>query len=839
MKPIKYIAQFVLLLLMQGILLWSCKQEKKAPPFPVYETEFEQPYAKSFKLSAADTLHWSTTKLRPTASLPSKKFNWNKLPSETFDLGQSYPFVEPLPNQQLDWESLPSTNFDYDSLPTKNLNIRVTLLGPPKIVKAGPSEKAAGASRGIMTFDEDFGYPGIIMSHFIDKDGMVWLAGNSGIAKYDGDNLHIYDQEQGFKTTEGILVIFQDSKGRIWTLDDSGSITVIDLKANLVFELASDFESHQVLGILEANDGKFWISNGNNGYHIIDLEQMIIKQFAPVEGATDPFSISVMQDKEGLIWLAGYNGINIIDADNKKNISLTKEHGLLSEVFFSVLQDNEENIWISGNAGVSVINGAKDQISYMSEIFELKERNIVSKIYQSKEGVLWMGTDQGLLVSYDAKVNTVRKSKINETEEQAFIFGIGEDKQGQVWVSSFDKGIFFINLEGGRPANFAEEEGVKSTPVWSILESADKKIWMGGENGIDILDPENNSISQLNEKDGLINNSSTRILEDSKGRIWSFGSREQGGVNIIDPKKETIQQFATQEFLKGNSIASLLEDSQGNFWLGGDSGMLFFVDFENELFKEVIIDTIGERTSIDNIIEDQENRIWIAGRDFGIHILDPSHQFRTKLGADQGLISDQIFSLYQDDQNYIWTATFKGVERIDPEQHQLLTFTTQQGLAANDVYAIIQQEEKLFLGTSKGLTILKNEYDSNEEKSYWNTVTIGKKQGLEFLDFHMNSFEIDSEGSLWSGVDREVVTVIDELQNDSTAYPVYITGLNIFDEKQSFYDLQLIEELHTLYTLQALIFLMKNNLFMTFNSSKKNWFRMTQFGHGNRPIISL
>ena len=136
---------------------------------------------------------------------------------------------------------------------------------------------------------------------------------------------------------------------------------------------------------------------------------MIIKQFAPAEGLTDPFSISVMQDKEGLIWLAGDYGINIIDADNKKNISLTKEHGLLSEAFFSVLQDNEENIWIGGNAGVSVINSAKDNISYMSEIFELKERNIVSKIYQSKEGVLWMATDQGLLVSYDAKVNTKEK----------------------------------------------------------------------------------------------------------------------------------------------------------------------------------------------------------------------------------------------------------------------------------------------------------------------------------------------------------------------------------------------------------------------------------------------
>ena len=169
MKPIKYFTQVVLILFMQSILLWSCKDQKEAPPFPVYENEYEQPVTKSFELSQSDTLVWTSKKLPSSASLPTKKFDWDKLPSKPFDIGNPFVPKESRPDKPLNLDSLPVRDFNLDSLPKHELKIKVAVLGAPKIVKAGFLENAVDASRGVMTIDDDFGYPGNIFYSILDR----------------------------------------------------------------------------------------------------------------------------------------------------------------------------------------------------------------------------------------------------------------------------------------------------------------------------------------------------------------------------------------------------------------------------------------------------------------------------------------------------------------------------------------------------------------------------------------------------------------------------------------------------------------------------------------------
>ena len=68
---------------------------------------------------------------------------------------------------------------------------------------------------------------------------------------------------------------------------------------------------------------------------------------------------------------------------------------------------------------------------------------------------------------------------------------------------------------------------------------------------------------------------------------------------------------------------------------------------------------------------------------------------------------------------------------------------------------------------------------------------------MTYVDFAQNSFSFDKDGRLWGGaglMGSESLFVIDEIKEDTTAYPVYITSLNIFDKPQVFTDLQKIKE---------------------------------------------
>jgi signal transduction histidine kinase/streptogramin lyase len=248
------------------------------------------------------------------------------------------------------------------------------------------------------------------------------------------------------------------------------------------------------------------------------------------------------------------------------------------------------------------------------------------------------------------------------------------------------------------------------------------------------------------------------------------------------------------DLLENITIRSIFEDENGKFWLGGNKGQLLFLDLKNEVFNKYIIDSSAVDPVVDNIIKDSENQIWVSGRGLGVHKIDPINNTRVKLSSSNGLISDQVYSMMEDDQGNIWLATHKGVQVIDISKKEIITFTTAEGLGANDVYDIIEQEGKILLGTSKGLTIIKEKEIKGKDEHFYEVKTLGNKQGLDHIDFHMNSFSIDKKGRLWSGVDRQILTIIDELNLDTIAYDPSITGINIFDKRQIFQNVKFINE---------------------------------------------
>ena len=215
MSCVKTIFLKIFFLLFASFLMLSCQRTKEAPPFPISENEYAQPEVKALTIPKPDTIQWETKELPGLKSLPGTKFDYAKLPSKPFDIGLPYPIKIPITTQPFDWNALPKQAFHLDSLPKKDLNVKVSVLGEPKIVKAGNFVNAGSASRGVMTLDANFGLPSLPASQLLDREGSLWLGLNNGIGRYDSENLEIYGIEQG---VEGKFVkgLHEDSKGRIW-----------------------------------------------------------------------------------------------------------------------------------------------------------------------------------------------------------------------------------------------------------------------------------------------------------------------------------------------------------------------------------------------------------------------------------------------------------------------------------------------------------------------------------------------------------------------------------------------------------------------------------------------
>ena len=247
-KPMKITTKSIFTtLIMVGFILFftGCQNTNETPPFPVLESEYVQPGIKNLSIPKPDTINWVTENLPGLKSLPTTKFAYHKLPSKPFDIGSPYPLKNPATSKPIDWNSLPSSSFSLDSLPQTTLKVKVSVLGDPKIVKAGNLNNEPGATRGVMSIDAEFGLPSLSFSQIIDSNGMMWFGLSNGLVSYDSENLEIYGIDQGLEA-KNVNWIFEDSKGRLWMVGNRGSISVIDKKSNLVYEMTSSFNPGQI-----------------------------------------------------------------------------------------------------------------------------------------------------------------------------------------------------------------------------------------------------------------------------------------------------------------------------------------------------------------------------------------------------------------------------------------------------------------------------------------------------------------------------------------------------------------------------------------------------------------
>lgn len=770
------------------LVLASCTNSKDAPPFPYMETEYKQPTIKNFEFSKSDTIVWKTKDAGFLNRLPTKKFDWDKLPATKVDFGLPKPLKGKIETNPFRLDSLPHVPFSMDSLPEANLKIKVNALGEPEIIEVGVFDNLKDATRGVMSANTDFSLPSTARTIIKDSEGMLWIGMDGRIARFDSEKLEIYGLEQGLNNTAA-TALFEDSKGRLW-VGNTEAISVIDFEGKLIYELSSSLPTSSVYGIIEANDGKFWLSRRSSGYDIIDLDNKTVHQFTEDKGLLGTFNLKPYQDKEGLIWLSSANGVNIIDLKMGKNIKFTPENGLLSTFTANFFEDNKGRLWIGTQKGANMLNTDRSRMSLYAnnELFEGMDGLV--KIFQDASGTFWMGGANGMMYQMDETNGILQKFTIDNTPARAMVY-IVEDRDGQIWVAVPQGGLYKIDPKTGRPGNFTKGNGLNSNAVWNTLETKDGKIWIGTYEGIDIYDPKMNTIKHLTKENGLVSDRNPRLKEDSKGRVWAVGSSL--GVSIIDPTKETIQELTSLQGLETNSISGLAEVRDGEFWLGGSEGELINLDINNATLKSYLPSKAAHISQNNVILKDGTNTVWIAGIGSGIQKIDTATNERVFITTEEGLLSNTVYSITLDPENNIWAATDLGVQHINVKTNEITSFTTAEGLAANDVYALAVHKGEVFTGTSRGLTILKPIDQPDSQQPNWKVKTIGKTQGLDFLDFSENSFTFDRNDKFWAGVQGAMLTVMDEIVVDTTSSITHITGINILDRKQQFYDKELVQ----------------------------------------------
>jgi len=538
-----------------------------------------------------------------------------------------------------------------------------------------------------------------------------------------------------------VMAIEQDQSGFLWFATESG----LDRYDGYTFKhyrhergnpnsLASDF----VRDLDLADDGSLWIATDGGGISRWDPATDTITTYRSVEAdntslATDGIR-TILAGDDGFVWIgtrdSGLDRLNTVTKEVTHFVRLPDDPDSISNnEIFALALDGKDSLWIGVNGGLNRLELSTGRITRLpfdpANSHDLAD-DIVRSLLFSSDGTLWVGTETSGLVAVDPLTGAARH---------------------------------FVH-------DPAVPGSLSGNQVASIFEDDRKRLWIGTDKGLNLMDGESGTFSVYRNDPAdpmsISGDSIFSIFQDRGGLLW-VGTLT-AGVNKWNPRSWSFGHFkpptsGPQQFSSTN-ITSFTEDYNGNTWVGTFGGGINVIDRAGKLVRQFRHDpSAGDSIGGDRVmalITDRRGRIWAGTMTGGLSEIDPSsgtvRTFRNEPANPNSLAANGVMSLLQDSAGYIWVGTFGGgASRFDPEsgdftnyQHDPEDSTT---LSSQRATAIAQgRDGVIWIGTDGGgLNYL------NSKTGEWQHLKHDPDDPGSLRANTIYSLHVDPRGRLWVG----------------------------------------------------------------------------------------
>ncbi len=285
--------------------------------------------------------------------------------------------------------------------------------------------------------------------------------------------------------------------------------------------------------------------------------------------------------------------------------------------------------------------------------------------------------------------------------------------------------IIYKNLKFER---ISIEKGLSQITVQAIMQDSRGFIWFGTEDGLNRYDGYNFTVFKniANDSTSISDNFIWSIIEDKKGNIW-IGTNG-GGLNKYSYETNSFERYFVESY---NNLRKIFEDSEGILWLGtNNSGLIKFNPTDGSF--ETIMSGNGKlgwlsNDSIRDITEDKNGNVIIATEGGGVNLFNKtksSFSVIDKLNIDgKSINTSSVWSLLVED-SLLWIGTYgEGLIKYDLQNNnaiELLSLKNNSGLIGNNITALLNYDDYLWVCTEKGLSIIELSTDviSNYQNNF-------------------------------------------------------------------------------------------------------------------------
>ncbi|SDI22314.1 ligand-binding sensor domain-containing diguanylate cyclase [Paraburkholderia phenazinium] len=569
-----------------------------------------------------------------------------------------------------------------------------------------------------------------------DREGLIWIASQTGLASWDGYHFHGYVANPGVPgslPSSCVNALHEDREGRLWVGTDSGGLARLD-KAT----------------------GIFWTLG------------------AGPQGLSSPSVFALAADGADGLWVgtaAGLDRLNFATGKVRHQAEGGIPPGLPARRVNALLVDRYGNLWVGTAEGVYVLRTVAQAFQPVPTAGITQGAVEVWKLAEDGAGRVWVGTQANGAFVIEPGTTTARQVRDSERTdgkgvETYWVSAIIDAGDAQVWLGTWSQGIVQVDTQTWTTRRLRHDPGLLGSlakdDVPALLRDRSGLVWAVGPNLFDSIDPTQRAISTWYGNDGYLLGGTqagvTAMLVRPDDSVWLGGSN--GGVEIVLPNRERGRLLAAQDgvsrmTLPKAAVYSMAEGPNGSVYIGTAKGLYRTRDGARSVER---MEFPGRPpTALVRAIRLIGDRLWIGGTN-GLSYVDLSAQGAAAQSVP-GLESADIMTVSGLEDGSLWVGTSTGLVRYWPATRRLERPWPEDpervGLPGSRVTSVVQDRRgRLWVAFyGAGVRVV----EPGARGAAVRVHRVGHEQGLR--NNAANALLLDAQGNAWVSTDSGILRI--------------------------------------------------------------------------------
>ncbi|WP_430816507.1 ATP-binding protein [Carboxylicivirga sp. RSCT41] len=475
-------------------------------------------------------------------------------------------------------------------------------------------------------------------------------------------------------------------------------------------------KNSRVVSVVQDKEGFMWMAthNGLDKFNGADIKHYSLSSPGGFSTNDDIINCLVLSDKFDI--LCGTKSGNLYAYDRKKDAFYTVlpvEHSDALFNIYEILAEDEQNIWIGTTGGLYHFDMLTQKINAVESITDG-----INAIIPYNNDFIWVGTKKGLYL-LNKKSKTAEPLQVDNSLSQhlrnidiltlyqtndTLLLGTRASEVLMFKASGSQLKLLSSNI-------FSRNE--KRFPVTDILHTPDHQHYAIGVDGIGVfitdlqLNEEESYIADDNNPNSLSSNGVYELYYSHDNILWvaTYG----GGICIGDPNKKKFNVSRRiphiYNSLRNNMVNTIIEHD-GDMWFGTKTGISIYKP-ETDRWRHVpaLKKNQEKPFHVMSMCQGKDGALWVATYGRGLIKINPKtlrKKWFNKSSTDRHYTqTNHLYQVIADKKGRIWTGGIWGGVSVIDEANSIT-----HDVNITNVRSLCEYKDKVLIGTLFGLFIV-------------------------------------------------------------------------------------------------------------------------------------